>query len=87
MCEADSSTFSTGLPRSPSDDRAKPDSTAMNNTGNTSPLLNAPTKVSGMMCMKKSTTPSLAADSVYWERPAVLSFAGSMFMPVPGWNT
>lgn len=86
MVEADSSTSSTGLPFSPIDERAKPLSTAMNRTGNTSPLLKAPMKVSGMMCMKKSTTLSLAADAVYWLRPAVLKVAGSMFMPAPGLN-
>ena len=86
MVEADSSTFSTGLPFSPMDDRAKPLSTAMNSTGSTSPLLNAPMKVSGMMCMKKSTTLSLAADAAYWLSPAVLRVAGSMFMPTPGRN-
>ncbi|MNP14940.1 hypothetical protein D3C76_1072790 [compost metagenome] len=86
MVEADSSTSSTGLPLSPMDDRAKPLSTAMNSTGNTSPLLKAPMNVSGMMCMKKSTTPSLAAEAVYWLRPSVLRVAGSMFMPTPGLN-
>ncbi|MNF08381.1 hypothetical protein D3C80_2087920 [compost metagenome] len=74
------------MPRSPRDDRANPHSTAMNSTGNTSPLLNAPMKVSGMMCMKNSTTPSLAADSVYWDNPAVLNWLGSMFIPAPGLN-
>lgn len=76
MVDADSSTSSTGLPFSPIDDSAKPLSTAMNSTGKTSPLLKAPTKVSGMMCMKKSTTLSLAAEAVYWLRPAVLRVAG-----------
>ncbi len=86
ICDADSSTSSTGRPRSPMADSAKPQSTAMNSTGSTSPLLNAPMKVSGMMCMKKSTTLSLAADAVYWAMLAVLRVAGSMFMPTPGWN-
>lgn len=86
MVEADSSTSSTGLPFSPMDDKAKPLSTAMNSTGNTSPLLNAPMNVSGMMCMKKSTTLSFAADAAYWPSPAVLRVAGSMFMPTPGRN-
>ncbi|MNH44892.1 hypothetical protein D3C79_1071900 [compost metagenome] len=72
------------MPFSPIDDRAKPLSTAMNSTGSTSPLLNAPMKVSGMMCMKKSTTLSFAADAAYWLSPSVLSVAGSMFMPSPG---
>lgn len=68
------------------DDRAKPLSTAMNSTGSTSPLLNAPMKVSGMMCMKKSTTLSFAAEAAYWPRPSVLRVAGSMFIPTPGRN-
>ncbi len=51
----------TGFAGSPITASAVPNSMAISSTGRISPCVNAPTNVSGMMCMKKPASPSPCA--------------------------
>ncbi len=75
---------STASPARPMRVSPKPQSTASNSTGSTSPSANAPKNDVGITCNTNSTKPRGGTWLAYFAATAASSWCGSMCMPAPG---